>query len=66
MTYKEIAGFLFRLLEDIGTASEVAKADDKAYRKFVEKHLERRLEVAESSGYMIDFSKGKNRFWGPE
>lgn len=49
------ADFLFALLDDIDTASDLAKADDKAYRSLVERIQYRRFEVAATDGYTVRF-----------
>lgn len=48
--------FLFALLDDIDTAGDIAKADDKLYRSIVEKTHRRRFEVASTDGYSVTFS----------
>lgn len=48
--------FLFDLLDDIDTAGDIAKADDKLYRSIVEKAHRRRFEVASTDGYSVTFS----------
>ena len=50
---EEIAQFLFGLLDDIDTASDRAKGDDKAYREIVERIQRRRFEVATTDGYTV-------------
>lgn len=42
---EEIAQFLFGLLDDIDTAGDIARADDKLYRELVEKIQRKRFEV---------------------
>lgn len=51
----DAAQFLFALLDDIDTASDRAKADDKAYREIVERIQKRRFEVASTDGYVVLF-----------
>lgn len=41
------AEFLFDLLDDIDTASDMAKGNDAVYRQMVERIQARRFEVAE-------------------
>jgi hypothetical protein len=49
------ADFLFSLLDDIDTASDMAKGNDKAYRSMVERIQRRRFEVASTDGYVVKF-----------
>jgi hypothetical protein len=49
MTHKEMAEFLFSLLDDIDTASDMAKGDNEGYRKLVEKLQARRYETGITS-----------------
>ena len=56
--YKEIANFLFGLLDDIDTAEDIAKNDDKWFRKMAHKAHRRRFEVATTDGYSVTFNKG--------
>lgn len=53
--------YLWGLLDDIDTVSDMAKENDKAYRKLVEDIHPRRQLVAESDGFKI-FIKA----WSPE
>lgn len=51
-----IAQFLYGLLDEIDTASDMAKSDDSAYRKLVERIQARKREVvAECDGYTVKF-----------
>lgn len=52
-----IATFLFDLLDDTDTASDVAKGDDKLYRQMVEKIHHKRFWVAETDGYNLTFKR---------
>ena len=45
--------FLWSLLDDIDTASDIAKADDKLYRAMVEAMQNRRHERVTSDGYSL-------------
>lgn len=47
--------FLFGLLDDIDTAGDMAKGDDNAYRRMVERIQRRRFEVASTDGYSVSF-----------
>lgn len=49
------AEFLWGLLDDIDTASDMAKGDDKAYRQIVERIQKRRFEISNSDGYAVTF-----------
>lgn len=53
--YEKAAHFLFSLLDDIDTASDMAKGDDKAYREAVERIQRKRFEVATTNGYDVTF-----------
>lgn len=55
----ETASFLFALLDDIDTASDMAKSDDGAYRKIVERLQRRRFEVASTDGHAVTFHARK-------
>ena len=44
---------LWDLLDDIDTASDVAKADNAAYRRMVEKVQRERFKYADSDGYSL-------------
>ena len=53
MTARDEALFLFGLLDDIDTASDIAKENDKTYREIVERLHRRRFEVASTDGYSV-------------
>lgn len=54
--YNKVAQFLYGLLDDIDTASDIAKADDSKYRRLVEHIQSRKREaVAECDGYTVTF-----------
>lgn len=53
MRYKSIAIHLFKLLDNIDTASDMAKGNDAAYRAIVEKLQRKRFEVMTTDGYKI-------------
>lgn len=57
--------FLWGLLDDIDTVSDMAKSNDKAYRNAVEKIQLKRQQVAESDGYEI-FIKETPEFMNKE
>lgn len=52
---RETAEFLWALLDDIDTASDAAKGNDKLYRQMVEVLQRRRFEVGSTDGYSITF-----------
>lgn len=58
-TWEEIARALFNLLDDIDTASDIAKSDDALYRKLVHKAHRRRFEFATTDGYEVSFYTSK-------
>ena len=49
------AEFLFALLDDIDTASDIAKSDDAIYRTLVHRLNRKRFEVASTDGYSVKF-----------
>jgi hypothetical protein len=51
----DAAQFLFARLDDIDTASDMAKDNDKAYREHVERIQRRRFEVALTDGCTVQF-----------
>jgi hypothetical protein len=53
--YEQIARFLFGLLDDIDTVSDMAKDDDGAYRRAVTEIQQRRFEVADTDGQTVTF-----------
>lgn len=54
-TERGIIEFLWDILDDIDTAGDVAKGDDKAFRRMVEKHQKRRWETGiTTDGYKLD------------
>lgn len=57
MTYEElhsVAQYLYKLLDDIDTAGDMAKADDKLYRAIVERtQAKKGVVVAECDGYTV-------------
>lgn len=51
-----IAQFLYGLLDDIDTVSDIAKSDDALYRKLVEKMQQKKSLVgAGNDGHMVVF-----------
>ena len=52
--YKQAATFLWGLLDDIDTAGDMAKADDKLYRAIVERHQRMRFNVGSTDGYSLE------------
>lgn len=50
---KAAAIFLFDLLDSIDTVSDIAKGDDAAFRREVERIHRRRFEVATTDGYTV-------------
>lgn len=53
--WERIAMHLFGLLDDIDTASDLAKADDAGYRRIVEQTHPSRFRVAVTDGYRVVF-----------
>lgn len=52
---RSAAQFLWALLDDIDTASDIAKGDDAAYRAMVERIQRRRFEVGSTDGHAVTF-----------
>jgi hypothetical protein len=53
--FRAVAERLWSILDDIDTASDIAKGDDDAFRRSVE-HLHRlRFEVGSTDGYRVSF-----------
>ncbi len=53
MTAEEQAKFLFGLLDDIDSATDQARSNDKVYRRWVEEITKKRFEVATTDGYEV-------------
>ena len=54
--YKNIAQYLYKLLDDIDTATDMAKSDDAFYRKVVEHLQSKKSEVVmHCDGYTVEF-----------
>lgn len=54
--YEKAAQHLWALLDDIDTASDIAKGDDKAYREMAERIQRRRFEVGSTDGQTVKFN----------
>lgn len=57
---REIAEFLWDLLDNIDTAEDVAKENDKFFRQLVHKHHRRRFEVGTTDGYGLTLDSDKS------
>lgn len=57
MPLVETAQFLWKLLDDIDTASDIAKGDDNYYRGMVERIQRRRFEVGSTDGYTVTLNQ---------
>lgn len=55
MTYKDIAHFLFQLLDDIDKIDDIAKGNDDQYRRLIRRINRRRFEVGATDGYNVWF-----------
>jgi hypothetical protein len=53
---EKVAQFLFGLLDDIDTVSDIAKGDNALYREIVERIQRKRFEVGSTDGYTVTFS----------
>jgi len=56
MTWEEIARDLYDLLDEIDTASDLAKDNDKLYRNLVDKQHRKRFDYATTDGYTVEFN----------
>lgn len=62
----EVIESLWRIIDDIDTAGDIAKSNDVVYRKIVEKRQKERWETGiTSDGYTLDLSKMKGIPSGP-
>jgi hypothetical protein len=52
-----IARFLFDVLDDIDTTSDMAKGDENLFRTMVERLHQRRFQVAATDGYRVVFNR---------
>jgi hypothetical protein len=58
LTYDQlhnVAQFLFKCLDDIDTASDLAKDNDALYRNLVHRSHSKRFKVADTDGYTVQF-----------
>jgi len=59
MSYEElhaVTQYLYKLLDDIDTASDIAKGDDKLYRSIVHRTQSKKSEVVDvCDGYVVTF-----------
>ncbi len=53
--FEDHAQFLWALLDDIDTASDRAKSNDKLYREIVERIQRRRFEIGSTDGQVVVF-----------
>ena len=53
MKFKKAAIDLWGLLDDIDTYSDIAKGNDAAFRKAVERKVKERHKILESDGYNL-------------
>lgn len=69
MTYEqmhEVAQYLYQLLDDIDTAGDMAKGDDKLYRSIVERIQSKKwLVVDKCDGYTVQFKPASNAMCTP-
>ena len=57
---KEIIEYLWQIIDDIDTASDIAKSNDVAYRNMVEKLQKKRWNIGiTTDGYELDLTKMK-------
>ena len=55
MTIEEVAQYLFQLLDDIDTVSDMVKGDDVAYRRMAQDIQKKRFDVATTDNYTVTF-----------
>lgn len=53
--WEAVAGYLFRLLDDIDTLDDSCRENDHAFRECVRHVQRRRFEVATTDGYKVSF-----------
>ena len=53
--WRQRAEFLWVLLDDIDTADDLAKGNERLYRNLVRKYHAKRFEVAFSDGYSLEW-----------
>ena len=58
MNWEQVAHDLYDLLDDIDTADDLAKDDDKLYRRLVRRAHAKRFEYATTDRYTVDFKVG--------
>ena len=57
---KEIIEYLWQIIDDIDTASDIAKSNDAVYRNMVEKLQKKRWNTnITTDGYKLDLTKMK-------
>ena len=57
---KKTIEYLWDLLDDIDTVSDIAKEDDKLYRRLVESHQRKRFDIGITcDGYELNFENLK-------
>lgn len=57
---KKIIEYLWQIIDDIDTASDIAKSNNVAYRNMVEKLQKKRWNTGiTTDGYKLDFTKMK-------
>ena len=56
--YKNICHALFEMLDDIDTADDIAKGNEKLYRNLVRTAHKRRFEYADTDGFNLAFKNG--------
>jgi hypothetical protein len=59
-SWEQIARGLFDLLDEIDTADDLAKSDEKLYRNLVRRHHQGRFQYASTDGYTVDFNVKEN------
>ena len=57
---EQIIEYLWQIIDDIDTASDIAKGNDLAYRNMVEKLQKKRWNTGiTTDGYKLDYTKMK-------
>jgi hypothetical protein len=52
---KDVASYLWKLLDDIDTASDIANGDPDVYRHLVQNIQRKRFEVGDTDGHTVVF-----------
>jgi len=60
---RRLVEYLFQIIDDIDTAGDIAKSDDKAFRRLVEQYQKKRWETGiDCDGYTLDLEPAIQKF----